>query len=103
MKISPVENMYWDRMQQIEKGECENSFFTDLCADGNLPLLLIHALISQAAEQNLVGGIVRVDSNADASGDGKGVAVDIHGLAQGAGDAGNTRLGDQLCRAVARQ
>jgi hypothetical protein len=24
MKISPVQNGYWDRMQQKEKGECEN-------------------------------------------------------------------------------
>ncbi len=26
MKISPGENVYWDRMQQIEKSECENLF-----------------------------------------------------------------------------
>jgi hypothetical protein len=26
MKISPVSKVYWDRMQQIRKGECKNYF-----------------------------------------------------------------------------
>jgi hypothetical protein len=30
MKISPDENTYWNRMQQIEKGECEKLIFPDL-------------------------------------------------------------------------
>jgi hypothetical protein len=42
--------MYWDRMQQIEKSECENLFFTELDADRNLTFLLVHALVGKAVE-----------------------------------------------------
>jgi hypothetical protein len=40
MKMSPVENMYWNRMQQIEKGECEKLIFPDSAFWGYLALLL---------------------------------------------------------------
>ena len=68
-------------MQQIEKGECKNLSFANLDSDGYLTFLLIHPLIGQSAELNFVGGVVRVDGYTDASRDGKGATVDIHGLA----------------------
>ena len=59
-------------MQLGRKGEYENRFLRDLEVEGNLALLLIHALIGQPAEQDLVGGVIGIDGYADASGDGGG-------------------------------
>jgi hypothetical protein len=90
-------------MQQSEKGESENSLLSDLEVEGDLTLLLVHALIGQPPEDHLVGGVIRIDGYADASGDGEGAAVDADRFAEGANDAGCAGLGDGLYRLIARQ
>ncbi len=69
----------------------------------SLTFLLIHALVGQPPEEDLVGGVVRVDSYADASGDVEHIAVDMDGLTQRAIDALGGGLRDPLCRLVAGQ
>ena len=60
--------MYWDRCSREEKVSVKNRFLHDLETEGNLALLLIHALIGEPAKQHFVGGVVRIDGDADASG-----------------------------------
>src|ERR1700730_11726667 len=90
-------------MQLGRKGECENPFLADLEAEGNLALLLIHALIGQPAKEHLVGGVVGVNGYADASGYVESVAVDADRLAQGVGDTGRADPGEGVGRLVAGQ
>jgi hypothetical protein len=90
-------------MQQRGKGEYENSLLSDLEVEGDLALLLVHALVGQPPEEHLVGGVIRIDGDADASGDGEGVAVDADRFAEGTNDAGCAGLGDGLYRLIARQ
>src|SRR5258708_3575556 len=90
-------------MQQRRKGECENQFLRDLEAEGNLALLLIHALIGQPAKKYPVGCVIGVDGHADASGNVKGIAVDTDPLVQGVGDTVRTNPGDQVSGLVAGQ
>src|SRR5260370_32316425 len=90
-------------MQLGRKGECENQFLRDLVAEGNLALLLVHALIGQPAKEHSVGGVVGVDGYADASGNVEGIAVDADRLAKGVGDTGGADPGDEVRRLVAGQ
>src|SRR6266481_5541757 len=90
-------------MRLGRKGECVNSILRDLEAEGNLALLLIHALIGQPAKEHSVGGVVGIDSYADASGNVEDIAVDADRLVQGVGDTGRANPGDEIRRLVARQ
>src|SRR5438552_3740317 len=72
-------------MQPGRKGECENQFLRDLEAEGNLALLLIHALIGQPAKEHFVGGVVGIDGYADASGNVESIAVDVDRPVHGVG------------------
>ena len=90
-------------MQPGRKGECENQLFRDLEAEGNLALLLIHALIGQPAKEHFVGSVVGVDGYADASGNVESIAVDADRPVQGVGDTGRASPGDEVRRLVAGQ
>jgi hypothetical protein len=90
-------------MQPGRKGECENQLFRDLEAEGDLALLFIHALIGQPAKEHPVGGVIRIDGYADASGNAENVAIDADRLAQGLGDAGGACPGYEVGWLVAGQ
>jgi hypothetical protein len=90
-------------MQLERKGECENRFLRDLEVEGDLALLLVHALIGQPAKEHSVGGVVGVDGYADASGNVESIAVDADRFAQGVGDAGGAGPGDEIGGLVAGQ
>jgi len=75
----------------------------DLEAERYLALLFVHALVGQPAKEHFVGGVVGIDGYANASDDGKGVAIDGDRLAEGACDAGGAAIGDGLYRLVAGQ
>jgi len=81
----------------------KNQFLRDLEAEGDLALLLIHALIGQPAKEHFVGGVVGVDGYADASGYVESVAVDADRLAQGVRDAGRADPGDEIRGLIAGQ
>ena len=81
----------------------KNQFLRDLEAEGDLALLLIHALIGQPAKEHFVGGIVWVDGYADASGDVESIAVDADRPVQGVRDTGRANPGDEVSRLIARE
>ncbi len=81
----------------------KNQFLRDLEAEGNLALLLIHALIGQPAKEHFVGGVVGIDGYADASGNVESIAVDVDRPVQGVGDTGCAGPGDEVCGLVAGQ
>ena len=85
-------------MQSKAKGELQNLILADLEAEGNLAFLLIHSLVRQAAEKNLVGRVVRVDSHSDACGNAKLVAADTDRPAQSTVDAPGAGLRDDIRR-----
>jgi hypothetical protein len=60
----------------------------DLVAEGNLALLLIHALIGQPAKKHAIGGLIGIDRYPDASGNVESIAIDADCLVQGVGDTG---------------
>ena len=95
--------MYWDRCSWEEKVSVKNLLLRDLEGEGDLALLLIHALIGQPAKEHLVGGVVGVDGYADASGNVESIAVNADPLAEGVGDTGGADPGDEVSRLVAGQ
>lgn len=56
-------------------------------AYAHVAFLFVHSLVGQAAEQDLVGGVVGVDGDAYAACDGEVAAGDYEWLAQGVADA----------------
>lgn len=81
----------------------KNQFLRDLEVEGNLALLLIHALIGQPAKEHSVGSVIGVDGYTDASANVENIAVDGDRLAQSVGDAGCAGPGDEVSRLIAGQ